>query len=239
MLRNLIFALAAPFLMLSLAAEELTLEQAKAEHAAADKLLNVSYAKAKSTLPEHLFAELQEDQRSWLSYRDYRSLQAAGFDGGAEEGKEKSTVEYWTTLASITEERVRIIEGWMKHDSFAHEWEGIWSDGEGGHLAIFENAEGQFAFTFDVVRGPTYHVGGIGGNAQWNGSSARFSVTSEGEDGETWLTFLKRGIRFEVIGENTSPYHGARAYFDGHYVRVAELTAEDRKAILENEELNP
>jgi len=92
MLRNLIFALAAPILTLSIAAEDLTLEQAKAKHAAADKLLNASYAKAKSTLPEHLFAELQEDQRSWLSYRDYRSEQAAGFDGGAEEGKEKSTV---------------------------------------------------------------------------------------------------------------------------------------------------
>lgn len=235
MLRNLVFVIVAPVLTMSLAAEELTLEQAKARYSAADKSLNLSYAKAKTKLPEHLFSELQEDQRSWLSYRDYRSLQAAGFDGGAEEGKEKSTVEYWTTLTSITEERVRIIGGWIGHDSFAHEWEGIWTDGEGGLLAIFENEDGQFAFTLDVVRGPTYHVGSIGGRAVWNGSTARFTLMTEGEDQETWLTFLKPGVRLEVIGENTSPYHGARAYFDGKYVRVAELTAADREAILSHE----
>jgi uncharacterized protein YecT (DUF1311 family) len=215
-----------------LSAEDLTLEQAKAKFTNADKVLNQAYAKAKSTLPEHLFTDLQQDQRGWIDFRDYRSEQAASFDGGAAEGQEKATVEYWSSLAAITEERVRIIEGWTMHEAFAHEWEGVWSDGQGGLLAILQNAEGGFVFSLDVVRGPTYHIGHIGGVARWNGSTAHFSTPALDDEGEAWLTFLKRSVKMEIIGENTSSFHGARAYFEGEYVRVAELTDEDRKAIL-------
>lgn len=219
----------------ALFAQELSLDEAKADFTAADKTLNAIYAKAKADLPEHLFAELQQDQRDWISYRDHRSEQAAAFDGGAAEGAEKTTAEYWSSMAGITAERVEIIAGWMKWDGFAHEWEGIWSDGQGGRLAILQNEDGRFAFALDVVRGPTYHLGNIGGSAEWNGITARFTTPSLDEEGETWLTFLKRGIKLEVIGENTSSFHGVRAYFDGVYVRISELTDEDRKMILSPE----
>jgi uncharacterized protein YecT (DUF1311 family) len=218
-----------------LSAEDLTLEQAKAKFANADKALNQAYSKAESALHEGYFSELQVDQRDWIEYRDYRSEQAA-FDGGAAEGQEKTTVEYWSSLAAITEERVEIITGWTKWDQFAHEWEGVWLDGNGGRLAIMQNEEGAFAFSLDVVRGPTYHIGSIGGSAKWNGSTAHFSIQALDEEGETWLTFLKRGVKLEIIGENTSSFHGARAYFHGEYIRVSELTDEDRKAILSPEE---
>jgi uncharacterized protein YecT (DUF1311 family) len=235
MSRTSVLFLAALLSASLLPAEDLTLEQAKANFTNADKALNQAYTKAKGTLPEHLFSDLQQDQRGWIDYRDYRSEQAAAFDGGAAEGQEKTTVEYWSSLAAITEERVRIIEGWTKHETFTHEWEGVWSDGEGGLLAILQNTEGGFAFSLDVVRGPTYHIGHIGGSARWNGSTARFSIPALDEEGETWLTFLKRGVKLEIIGENTSSFHGARAYFEGEYIRVAELTDEDRKAILSPE----
>jgi uncharacterized protein YecT (DUF1311 family) len=105
-----------------LSAEDLTLEQAKAKFANADKALNQAYSKAKSALHEGYFSELHVNQRDWIEYRDYRSEQAAAFDGGAAEGQEKTTVEYWSSLAAITEERVEIITGWTKWDQFAHEW---------------------------------------------------------------------------------------------------------------------
>jgi len=224
------------FFVLTLAlpatAEDLTLEQAKTKFTTADKALNQVYARAKTTLAEGDFTDLQQDQREWIAYRDYRSEQVAAFDGGAQEGREKLNVEYWSSLAALTEERVTMIEGWMKSGSFAKEWEGVWIDGNGGSLAILENEEGKFVFTLDVVRGPTYHVGHLGGSAEWLGSTARFTIDAVDGEAATWLTFVKRGIKLEVIGENTSPYHGARAYFDGHYVRIAELTDDDRKAIL-------
>ena len=211
---------------------QVTLDQAKASFAKADATLNATYQRAKTSMEEWAFAELQQDQREWIENRDQRAEMAAAYDGGAEEGKEKLAVEYWTTLDILTAERTRIVNGWINHDKFAHDWEGVWLDGDGGLLRIMQNEAGKFVFVLDVVRGPTYHVGNIGGTASWNGSTARFTTESLVDETETWLTFIKRGIKLEVIGENTSGHHGARAYFDGDYVRVSELSETDRKEIL-------
>lgn len=209
-----------------------TLEQAKAAFAAADKTLNSVYQKAKAGLPEHIFDEVQEEQRDWLGYRDSRALAAAVFDGGAAEGEEKSNLEYWKALTELTADRVRILEGWMKWDSFTREWEGVWADGSGGRLLILEKEPGSVAFAIEVVRGPTYHLGNLSGTAEWNGGTARFSIDPGDGEAETWLTFVKRNYKLEIIGENTMPYHGARAYFDGEYLRISELSEEDRRQVL-------
>lgn len=232
MIHPIAFMFVAVLSLLPLFAEDLTLEQAAANFSSADKFLNQAYAEAKSTLPAHLFSELQQDQRQWIDYRDDRSEQAAVWDGKAEEGQENTTVEYWSFLAAITEERVLIIRGWTKWETFTREWEGVWLDGQGGRIAIMQNQDSSLSFSLEVVRGPTYHVGSISGQAKWNGQTAHFSIKAMDEVGETWLTFLKRGVKMEIIGENTSSFHGARAYFDGNYVRVAELTDGDRKTIL-------
>ncbi len=213
-------------------AEDVTLDQAKVAFAKADATLNATYQRAKTSMAEWAFAELQQDQREWIESRDLRAEMAAAYDGRAEEGKEKLAVEYWTTLDILTAERTRIVNGWINHDKFSHEWEGVWLDGNGGLLRIMQNEAGKFVFVLDVVRGPTYHVGNIGGAATWNGSTARFTTESLVDETETWLTFIKRQIKLEVIGENTSGHHGARAYFDGDYVRVSELSETDRKEIL-------
>lgn len=222
-------------LVVSSPGEDLTMDQAKAAFSKADRTLNKVYQEAKAALPESMFAELQEDQRIWIDYRDSRSQQAASVDGGAEEGREKLNVEYWRSLCELTEERVEMIGGWIKWDSFASEWEGVWRDGSGGWLRILENEDGKFLFALEVVRGPTYHMGNIGGPASWNGSTARFTTESQDEDGETWLTFIKRGLKLELIAANASSFHGARAYFDGDYVRVSELSDEEREEILSSE----
>ncbi len=210
--------------------------EAKAAYATADKALNQAYAKAKADLPSELFAELQRDQREWIAYRDERAAEAAVHDGGAAQGKERENAEYWRTLSALTEERTAIVGGWMKRGSFAREWEGVWIDGRGGTLAILQSGEDEFDFALDVVRGPTYHLGRIDGKAKWNGGTARFSTEAPEGEGEAWLTFVKRGPKVEVVAENASGFHGARAYFDGHYLRIAELTDEDREALLSPEE---
>jgi uncharacterized protein YecT (DUF1311 family) len=220
-----------------IAQENKSIDQLKADIAVADRKLNEVYQKAKASLSEWVFAELQEEQRTWIDYRDGRSEEVARFDGGAEEGKEKLSSAYWESVLAETEGRIDTINGWMKWDQFAHEWEGVWTDGNGGWLYILENETGKFTFLIDVVRGPTYHLGSLDGVAVWNGSSARFSLKEDGEELETWLTFIKRDVKLEVIGENTSPFHGVRAYFEGKYLRLRELTDEDRKLILSPETL--
>jgi uncharacterized protein YecT (DUF1311 family) len=211
--------------------QEVTLSAAKAAFESADAGLNQVYSEAKKSLQEWVFAELREDQRTWIEYRDYRANEAARYEGRAEEGKESLNVEYWKALSDLSKERVEIIRGWMKWDRFTSAWEGVWRDGRGGWLRIQQTKPGKFLFSLEVVRGPTYHLGNIGGEATWNGNSARFSIDSGTGEGETWLTFIKRELKVEVIGENTSEFHGARAYFEGEYLRTSELAEEDRQEL--------
>lgn len=224
--------LVASFLLLfSSVAQEKTLKGAQEAFARIDRQLNDVYTEAKEKLPEWQFKKIQEEQRDWIEYRDGRAEAAAFYDGGAEQGKEKANPEYWNALSYLTETRIEILRGWLTMDDFEDEWEGVWIDGYGGELLVEQNGEGSIQFTIHVVRGPTYHLGALAGTAKTNGSLARFSITPEGTDEETWLTFLQKEGRIEVLGANTMYYHGARAYFDGKYIRVGKLTEEHRKQI--------
>jgi len=207
------------------------LAAAKEQFAVADRELNAVYQTAKARLPGYRFEEIQEEQRDWITYRDDRSLAGAQFDGGAREGSEKENPSYWETAAALTESRTEILRGWLKADQFGTDWEGVWSDGFGGRLYLRETGPGGVEFYLSVVRGPTYHLGEIGGLAITNGQLARFAIEAIlGEpDGETWLTFHRENGRLRIIGVNTQYFHGARAYFDGEYVRVRELSQQDHQ----------
>lgn len=213
------------------APRELPLKEAREEFARVDQTLNEVYRKAKEELPDHEFETVRDEQRAWIAYRDARAADAARFNSGVESGKEPSDPEYWKALSYLTETRIEILRGWMMRNDFERKWEGVWIDGYGGELSIAEDSNGEMRFTISVVRGPTYHTGAIAGRAVANEITARFSTRIDDDEAETWLTFLREDGRIRVIGENTQFYHGARAYFDGRYLRIRELTAEDRKRI--------
>lgn len=198
------------------------LAKAKAEFAVQDKALNVVYADLKKSLPKILFEKVQEDQRRWVEHRDY----IATWESEAQQKKPADDPAYWTTARWLTEARVVLLKAW-KGVGEAGEWNGVYRDGYGGELSMLEK-DGILYFTLSVVRGPTHHAGIVGGLAQLNGASARFTAQAPGSERHTWLTFLnnrKRDGRVELIGENTQPFHGARAYFEGLYLRVSVLDA--------------
>jgi uncharacterized protein YecT (DUF1311 family) len=229
-------ALTLPALPFAASAQEKTLPEAKAAFATADHALNQSYQTAKTKLPEALFEQVREEQRNWIDYRDFRADASARLEGGAEDGKEKASPEYWNAMTYLTETRVEILDAWTRIDQFSKTWEGVWIDGYGGILMIEQGEGPDLRFTCTAVRGASYHLGNIAGTAKANQSTARFATQAEGQDVETWLTFLQEDDgRLRIIGENTEYFHGARAYFDGQYLRVRELTAEDRKEIEEGE----
>ena len=210
-------------------AQDISLAEAKQAFADADATLNSVYEKAKETIPAYRFTKILQEQREWTAYRDDRAAAAARFDGRAIPGKESANLEYWNAMAYLTETRIEILNAWMKVDTFTKTWEGTWIDGYGGILRIAENPESSFSFACSVVRGPTYHLGNIDGKATTNRTTARFSTRADEDTPETWLTFLLESDgRLRVIGEQTIYFHGARAYFDGTYLRVRELTDEDR-----------
>ena len=218
----------------------LTLEQEKSAFQAADAALNKAYQTAKSTLSEWEFSELQEDQREWIEFRDSSSQSSAVYDDGPQfEEREESSTAFWRTMKFLTQTRARIIKGWTEGTDRENFWDGEWTDGYGGWLRILQDEDtGTFRFFIEVVRGPTYHLGMLSGQAKTNGSMAFFSDegTDEktGDDPETWLIFdaAESGPRLTIRGVNTSYYHGVRAYFGGTYTWVGELDEAARKEVL-------
>lgn len=204
------------------------LDRAKAKFAVQDKALNEVYAGLKKSLDPELFAAVQEDQRGWVEYRDHMS------EWQEREDAPETAVDRWELAASITEGRIEWLKAWSKL-GLRKGWAGKYSDGRGGMLEIVEK-DGKAWFALSVVRGPTFHVGGIGGLFRLNGRTGFFETKADGEERPTWLIFRepydKEG-RIVVEGENTSYFHGMRAYFEGTYLWMGKLSAEEQKKVIE------
>lgn len=218
-----------------------TKAEAKAAFEKADKALNEIWAKAKTELPAPQFESLKTDQRGWIEWRDYIAASFANVGSEVPEDKAKDTTEYLSLAADLMETRGQWLKGYLKDPVEGETLTGVWKDSQGGELNIVQDGKKLF-FTIDVVRGPTYHLGDIGGEASWNSPLGWF--TDKGRDPEkkeeTNLAFILRDKELEIVGANTSDYHGARAYFDGKYIRVAALNKEQaakvRKEAIEGKE---
>ncbi len=94
--------------------------------------------------------------------------------------------------------------------------------------------KGALAFALECARGASSHLGDLQGTAYWNSPIGWFRIKGEESEEETNLCFLLREDRqLEIVGANTAPYHGRKAYFDGHYVKIRQLSAEEQKAVIE------
>lgn len=205
---------------------------AKAAFDKADRALNTAWAAAKQVLPEEEFNKLKEEQRAWVEYRDYlaRSPMYTGADAQGELALDAP--EYLEAAAGLEDMRAE----WLK--GLIHEWKdetltGYWTDSYGGSIEVVER-EGHLHFIIQCVRGPTSHVGGLSGIAVWNPNIGWFSDKGRDKEktDETNLSFILRDKKLEVIGANTGYYHGARAYFDGSYVKVKALDAKAQAKIV-------
>ena len=209
-----------------------TLVEAKTEFAKADKALNEAWAAAKKTLDEPVLAQLQVQQRGWLKYREDQA-RAANRDNGEPEGKQSAA--YFAAAAALTQSRANWLRGRVKNEDDS--LTGLWIDSFGGTLEIVQEKDRLF-FEFEVVRGPTFHMGSIAGVATWNPPLGWFSDKGRDKEKteETNLAFVSRGALLEVIGAQTSYYHGARAYFDGGYCKVGALDEKRRAEIVKEAE---
>jgi hypothetical protein len=111
---------------------------------------------------------------------------------------------------------------------------GLWIDSFGGTLEIVQDKDRLF-FEIEVVRGPTFHTGSIAGVAKWNTPLGWFSDTGRDKEKteESNLVFVSRGGVLEIIGAQTSYYHGARAYFDGEYCKVGRLDEKTKEELVQ------
>lgn len=216
----------------------LTRDAAKALFDKSDRALNEAWAAAKKALSEEEFTKLKEDQRAWVEYRDYLA-RSPMFTGADVQGElPLDAPEYLQAAAGLEDERTE----WLK--GLVHEWKddslsGKWTDSRGGTVEIVEQ-DGHLFFTVTCVRGPTSHSGDLEGVAVWNSPIGWFSDKGREKDktDETNLSFVLRDKMIEITGANTGYYHGARAYFDGKYVRVKSLDSKAQAELISSAKAN-
>ena len=232
---TILYALLALFITGAAHAADQELDRVKAEFANADRELNEQYQLTRKALSESQFDALREEQRDWLRYRDARSNAAVHYEErSTPEGQEQSSVYFWQKMTDLTRQRTEMVKAW-RDMRFDKPLTGRYADDYGGSMLLYQDDD-KLYFLIEVVRGPTYHLGGITGIAQINGHMARYSDNdTENKKKETWVTFITGGQRLKLITANAHYYHGARAYFDGEYLRVADLTPQEKKAVIEGE----
>ena len=205
-----------------------TLAQLKTAYQKVDQELNSVWKEVKAKLEKQRFEALLWDQRCWIRYRDARAgyWLMRNYDVKVTIKQLQKTNEHWETLTGITQERIQILRSILNAQGESLTLTGVWTDGSGGIMVLSET-NGKIEFNVDVCRGPTHHLGNIYGVAKKNSSIIRYSdkTTKPKEKKDvTWITCIVRNDHIELIGSNTSYYHGARAYFDGKYYRVGEVS---------------
>jgi len=210
-----------------------TLAEAKAHYQKADRELNNAWAELKKALPEAEFAPLRDDQKAWVEYREEVAKAQAAPDLADNEKALQQSVEYLDAAAALADIRTKWIRGLVtalaNNDATVT---GEWSDGWGGNLRILQQ-DHQLRFSINVVRGRSSAQGELSGRAVWNEPLGWYSDKGldPNKTDETNLAFVLRRGKLELIGANTQEYHGAQAYFDGTYVKVAPLDAATKKEL--------
>jgi hypothetical protein len=197
--------------------------------------LNEAWTAIKKAFPEKIFTELKAQQRGWIESRDRLALEASPAPKDAAEAKRSAA--YWQTAASLTETRAQWLRRLANNED--DPLTGLWTDGNGGTLEMVERTETQkLFFVFHVVRGRGLHIGVIAGAAHWNSPLGWFSDKGREADKpeETNIAFVEKERHLEVAGANTSYYHGAHAYFDGAYYKIAPLDDKEQESVIKSGE---
>jgi len=157
-------------------------------------------------------------QQAWLGLRDH----LASSPQVSNEEDPAFNPLYWEIMADMTLERIE----WLRHFKGEHvdsSVTGSYLDGMGGILSIRALDDGEWEFAMHCVRGTSFHLGFLKGTAKTIEGGAKWVDTdqdafNDGHPGQ--VSFLRRDNWVRVATENTQYYQGARAYFDGTYLKV-------------------
>ena len=188
----------------------------------------------KSELGEALYEIVEHEQKKWMEYRAHISE----FQGQHESDPKKQREAQLEMATALTKERIEWLQAWKSRPKGAEVIRpGIYEDGYGGLLEI-ACREGQTFFHLNVVRGPTSHVGDIGGDLKVNGTLGFFEYKSESKKELTWI-FLSPTLdgsgRIAVRTENAKRFAGMRAYFDADYLYTGPIDDKNASALIKGD----
>jgi hypothetical protein len=206
----------------SLKAKDILLRQLELR----DKRLAKATERALRGLTGKSLGLFKEDQNNWTNWREEFFSDTSSRLRSASELSE----EELTTWTEEVRRRTSWIHGLMDH-CHHQDLTGFWSDGAGGYFSLVEQGD-QIHFLASCARGPTRHLGSIQGTAKRSGKKAVFTI-SEFDDEPTRLEFSFVQPWIILKGTNTGPYHGNSAYFDGHYVKIAPLSDDERQVVIQ------
>jgi len=199
---------------------------ARAAFQAADAELNRVYKEVRAKLSPELQQELKADEIAWIRGKEYY----CGFqkEMAQESDPVAAEAEYYNCQKDFSVERLKYLRAWTG-EGVPEGLPGEYDDGVGGQLVIRKASADDFTFALGCVRGPTAHTGSIEGKAvRLNDSAATFKEqgdcqTEEGRECCV-LEFTIRGRRIEIKAQGCSYHHGARAFFDGKYLKISGRT---------------
>jgi uncharacterized protein YecT (DUF1311 family) len=193
--------------------------------ASADRELNATWSTVRSALDPVAFKTLRDEQRLWIGYRD---MLAKGITGYPLNEPADHCGDYLAEQTAATISRTEFLKAWI--DPAPVPWSGYYVDSFGGSLQITASKAG-LQFSLGVARGYAFNNGEIRGVMQPIGSTAIYRQPL-GDDGEAVVRFSRQNQRLNVDAENAESLAGHNAYFDGRYVRLRELTAQERLDVL-------
>ena len=224
--------ISACFLLTSLAqGEALTKERAHSEFVSSNRQINQTWAQLMKKYADYgpdWLDKMKIEQRRWLRYRDALAASPLNIGTKVPPEKVKDSQAYLVAATNLTRDRSKWLLALINDPISKDTLTGRWFDSYGGCLEIVQEGP-SLMFTINVERGPSAHIGSIGGIASWNSPLGWFSDKGKDKDknNETNLAFIQRDGILEVREANSDHYHGARAYFEGQYVRVAKLTPKE------------
>lgn len=198
-------------------------ESLETKFSIADKAINLEYKTTMQSLSQTEKDQLKKEQREWIEYKEYTcsyQKEVAKLD------PKTAQEEYLKCLIALTDSRTEWLKAYKKSAPELLGKIGLYSDSFGGDLKIISKNKESFKFDVSVVRGATAHTGQIIGIAKFkNESHALYQEQSECVEMKSpccQLDFKLGNVGVEITETNCSYLHGARAYFDGLYVKVKD-----------------
>ena len=179
-----------------------------------DAALNDEYKKLTAELNQREVSLLKERQRQWIKYRD-NTAEGKPFFNGQHPDDPKTTMDYWKTMTSLTQERKEFLAIYSGKN-VAKGISGKYTDSLGGDLEISQKGD-ELKFSISVVRGARAHTGQMEGTAKLSGDQAVF----RDDNGPCEVTFkFSDGHIVELKGKDTGEYGEKGVSFDGLYFKT-------------------